>query len=57
MPTPTLTARIRRAAAWRPGARRGARITHLRCPFCKTMRPTRHFRFLGAGCRKCVGTG
>jgi len=56
MTGPALTARIRRVASWRPGAR-GARITHMRCPFCKTMRPARRFRFIGAGCHKCVGTG
>jgi len=54
MPTPTaFTARIRWAAGWRGGAR----IVKVRCPYCRTMRAARHFRIIGAGCRRCVGNG
>jgi hypothetical protein len=53
----TIARRIRRAAAWRPGARAGARVVAIRCPYCRHMRPVEQFRRGGRGCRPCIGDG
>jgi hypothetical protein len=52
-----LAAGIRRAAGWRPGVRDGARVVKIRCPYCRTWRPPRHFRRGAYACRRCTGTG
>ena len=58
MATPTLatlTARVRRAAAWRPPARDTGHAIKVRCPMCLHWRKPREFRRLGRGCRRCIG--
>jgi hypothetical protein len=57
MHTDTLAARLRRAATWRPGDRTKARVTKVRCPFCRQWRPPQKFRARGGGCRRCTGNG
>ncbi|GAA4719077.1 hypothetical protein [Phytohabitans rumicis] len=57
MRTPTITSRVRRVAAWRPGARPGARIVKMLCPHCHHWRSPRYFHRYGGGCRKCIGNG
>ena len=52
----TLTARLRLAADWRPATGTGGRVLRIRCPHCRIWRKPRHFRRLGGGCRRCIGT-
>ena len=52
-----LAARLRRAAAWRPGLPATTRVVAIRCPYCRVMRPARQFRRGSRGCRGCVGNG
>ncbi|SNY53700.1 hypothetical protein [Paractinoplanes atraurantiacus] len=51
-----LAARLRRAAAWRPG-QSATRVVTMRCRYCRKMRPARQFRRGALGCRGCVGNG